>query len=206
MCLDGYTGTYCQTGEYLVNVALCVDEVNGCVYVPVWLYRTYCQTGEYHVTRSIVCGLGTYCHTGENLVTRVNVCGRGKWLRVYMSGRLYRDLLPNRLMAVCMCLDGYKGTYCQTGEYLVTRVNVCERGKWLRVYISGWLHRDLLPNRALCVDEVNGYVCMCLDGYTGTYCQTGEYLVTRGIVRGPGTYCQTGEYHVTRSIVCGLDK
>ncbi|WAR08664.1 LOW QUALITY PROTEIN: hypothetical protein MAR_018622 [Mya arenaria] len=116
-------------------------------------------------------------------VDQINGC-------VYMSGWLYRDLLPNRLMAVCICLDGYTGTYCQTGEYHVTRVNVCGRGKWLSVYMSG-----------------------------RTYCQTDEYHVTRGIVCGRGkwlrvymsgrlyrTYCQTGEYHVTQGIVCGRGK
>ncbi|WAR08658.1 SVEP1-like protein [Mya arenaria] len=165
MCLDGYTGTYCQTGGY-------------------------------HVTRGIVCGRGTYCQTGEYLVTRGIVCGRGKWLRVYMYGRLYKDLLSNR-------------TYCQTGEYHVTRSIVCGRGKWLRVYMSGWLYRTYCQTGEYLVTR--GIVCG-----RGTYCQIGEFLVTRGIVCGRGkwlyvymygrlyrTYCQTCEYLVTQGIVCG---
>ncbi|WAR08665.1 hypothetical protein MAR_018623 [Mya arenaria] len=110
MCLDGYTGTYCQTCEYLV-------------------------------TEGIVCGRGEY------LVTQGIVCGRGKWLRVYMSRWLHMDLLPNRWVPRERGIVCGPGTYCQTGGYHVTRGIVCGRGKWLSVYMSGWLYSDLLPNR-----------------------------------------------------------
>jgi len=31
-------------------------------------------------------------------------------------------------------------------------------------------------NGAPCSDRVNGYSCQCASGYTGTNCQTGEYI------------------------------
>ena len=32
-------------------------------------------------------------------------------------------------------------------------------------------------NGATCVDEVAGYSCNCVTGYTGTTCQTGQCLL-----------------------------
>ena len=33
---------------------------------------------------------------------------------------------------------------------------------------------DPCLNGATCVDGVNMYTCDCVDGYTGTHCETGE--------------------------------
>ena len=32
-------------------------------------------------------------------------------------------------------------------------------------------------NEATCVDDVNGYTCNCIAGYTGTHCETGVDLM-----------------------------
>ena len=36
---------------------------------------------------------------------------------------------------------------------------------------------NLCENSATCVDEVDGYSCICVDGYAGTYCRNGSYPV-----------------------------
>ena len=35
---------------------------------------------------------------------------------------------------------------------------------------------DPCQNNATCVDQVNGYTCNCLVGYTGNDCETGNYI------------------------------
>ena len=32
-------------------------------------------------------------------------------------------------------------------------------------------------NGGACTDQVNGYVCSCMMGYAGTYCETGIWLI-----------------------------
>ena len=34
---------------------------------------------------------------------------------------------------------------------------------------------SLCMNGGSCTDAVNSYTCTCLDGYEGTYCETGKY-------------------------------
>ena len=31
-------------------------------------------------------------------------------------------------------------------------------------------------NEATCVDEISGYTCQCLPGWTGVHCEIGKYL------------------------------
>ena len=33
-----------------------------------------------------------------------------------------------------------------------------------------------VQNGATCNDQVNGYMCNCVDGYTGIDCETGNYM------------------------------
>ena len=36
---------------------------------------------------------------------------------------------------------------------------------------------DPCQNGGICNDHVNGYTCNCTDGYTGTHCETGKYII-----------------------------
>ena len=45
-------------------------------------------------------------------------------------------------------------------------------------------------NDGTCTDQVNGYACACVAGYTGADCQTGEWLYTAEVNSSIACYVQ----------------
>ena len=82
-------------------------------------------------------------------------------------------------VCVCVCVCGCMATcvyvciYVCIHVYYFQTVNDC--------------HLDTCKNGGICEDKINGFVCHCVNGYTGQDCSTGEFLLSKCV-----TYLRPG--------------
>ncbi|XP_037042682.1 protein eyes shut [Bradysia coprophila] len=166
-CIDGYTGTNCQTnwdecwsspcqndGTCIDGVAAyncscqdgfvglnCEENLNECLSNP-------CQNGGscYDRDNSYVC----VCQPGflgSNCDVDVAVCTTGDE-RCYNGGECIEGV---GLEFSCNCVAGYTGDYCDV------EIDECESAP--------------CKNGAICIDKLASYQCACTAGYTGENCE-----------------------------------
>ncbi|CAH1795815.1 unnamed protein product [Owenia fusiformis] len=67
----------------------------------------------------------------------------------------------------CLCTDGYTGTNCET-DINECSSSPCLHGSTCTDQVNG----SPCLHGSTCTDKINGYICTCVDGYTGTHCET----------------------------------
>ena len=88
---------------------------------------------------------------------------------------------------VCDCIIGFTGTRCETSRFEVAVRFPYLHHLFILILFLEYQFSFFLDinecasnpclNEATCVDQVNGYVCNCKDGYLGDHCQTGKKTV-----------------------------
>ena len=131
-CVPGHTGLFCETG----NPSLC--------FISFSFLRTDIGIG---------CGLDI----GE--CTSVPCLNNGTCV----------DEI-NRF--TCICERGFSGNVCETRKICITI------GKpftlWFSILDIGECGYDPCQNGGTCIDEITFFTCICLRGYSGDVCETGE--------------------------------
>lgn len=113
----------------------------------------------------------------------------------------------------CDCVDGFSGTNCETGKLPAPASRRASFGQRLAAPQRSQPRLTCAPlfsnfsadvnecasdpctNGGTCVDQVNGFTCSCVPGFTGDVCQTSELSVMWG--RGGG-----GELHAAHAVMC----
>ncbi|XP_055547173.1 protein eyes shut [Wyeomyia smithii] len=165
-CIDGYTGTHCQTNwdecwsSPCRNGGTCIDGIAA--------YNCTCQDGfvglnceeNFNECLSNPCQNGGSCHDQDNAFVcscapgyvgvfcelDVAVCETGD--RCHNGGQCIEG--PG-LEFSCQCVEGYEGRYCDQES------NECDSAP--------------CQNGAICIDKFASYVCACTMGFTGTNCE-----------------------------------
>ncbi|XP_058820383.1 protein eyes shut [Topomyia yanbarensis] len=165
-CIDGYTGTHCQTNwdecwsSPCRNGGTCIDGIAA--------YNCTCQDGfiglnceeNFNECLSNPCQNGGSCHDQDNAFicscapgyvgifceVDVAVCDTGD--RCHNGGECIDG--PG-LEFVCQCVEGYEGRFCDA------ETNECDPSP--------------CQNGAICIDKFASYVCACAMGFTGTNCE-----------------------------------
>ncbi|XP_053692498.1 protein eyes shut [Sabethes cyaneus] len=166
-CIDGYTGTHCQTNwdecwsSPCRNGGTCIDGIAA--------YNCTCRDGfvglnceeNFNECLSNPCQNGGSCHDQDNAFVcscvpgydgtfcevDVAVCETGGD-RCHNGGQCIEG--PG-LEFTCQCVEGYEGRYCDQ------ETNECDSSP--------------CQNGAICIDKFAGYVCACTMGFTGTNCE-----------------------------------
>ena len=98
-------------------------------------------------------------------------------------------------LGICFCLDGYTSVLYVTdiivcsvllpGSYCMLYKMIYAKPNYITILYTCTLHfvctfsdsdeciSSPCQHSAKCVDKVHGYMCDCMDGYTGVLCETG---------------------------------
>ena len=74
----------------------------------------------------------------------------------------------------CTCADGFEGNHCEGGNIQICKTQITLSVK-VRFAVNIKCLSDPCQNRGTCIDDaVNGYTCLCAQGYSGNNCK-GSY-------------------------------
>ena len=65
-------------------------------------------------------------------------------------------------------------SYLPTTIHIIAEINFLQNCKYINVLDIDDCNTDPCNNGGTCEDNVNGYKCKCVDGFTGEHCQTSE--------------------------------
>ncbi|XP_022105685.1 fibropellin-1-like isoform X2 [Acanthaster planci] len=177
-CLPGFAGATCSVDidECSSNPCgvgnACEDDINGyaCICRPGFTgthcddHIDYCSPSAcQHGATCSNTGVGYQCtcaagFAGHDCETNVDECAS----RPCQNGGVCVDL-DNGFM--CFCLAGFKGQLCEVS------ISSCSwSGGPCDVDINGCQSQPC-QHKALCIDDIDGYQCVCLPGYTGVHCE-----------------------------------
>ena len=85
---------------------------------------------------------------------------------------------------MCECEDGYMGDLCEEGmqcmlTYLTELTDLMNRcfGCCHCTIEINECDSDPCQNSGTCIDQLNGFVCRCEDGYDGDFCENSRTTV-----------------------------
>ncbi|XP_072517038.1 protein crumbs homolog 1 [Salminus brasiliensis] len=146
-CLDGFQGSRCEINiddcrdHQCQNGALCIDGINS--------YSCDCSQSGF---------TGSYCEVP------LPPC----WNQPCLNGALCQEEGRNY---TCKCWPGFEGRHCEVdvnecGSGPCLNEAICIERSWEKYYGTEPLLPDLYDPR-----HATGYVCRCLHGFTGAYCE-----------------------------------
>ena len=204
LCKAGYAGTQCETGESLWLSNLCTRtsiikhsvhilrimfmlwfcshiskydiglvDINECSSSPC-LNGATCTDAVNSYTCACVAGYtGTHCETGDslecsNLVKQyIMMHNLGMCSNKYRTCNLYNLNVFSRSQCLTPIDLALKNMIVLLKIYIVS-----DDSQWYSVQLNS----SFMLMKLTCSDAVNSYTCVCVAGYTGTHCETGESL------------------------------
>uniref|UniRef100_A0A671SDD0 Delta-like protein n=1 Tax=Sinocyclocheilus anshuiensis TaxID=1608454 RepID=A0A671SDD0_9TELE len=197
-CQEGFTGTYCHENindcesSPCRNGGTCIDKINAyqCICADGWEgHNSTCNIGP-------DCRIRATCNIAKNSSCLPNPCENGATCVV--TGDSF----------TCVCKEGWEGLTCSQSTAKLPR----HAGPDCRININE-CQSSPCAFGSTCVDEINGYRCLCPPGRTGPRCQevTGRLCVVGGGIAVDGAkwaedcntcYCHRGIVSCTK-LWCG---
>ena len=148
-CIAGYTGTHCVTGDSLAfsnlykqyimthNLGMCSNKYRTCNLYNLNVFsRSHCLTPIDLALENMIVLLKIYIVSDDS-----------QWYSVQLNPAYVNEI---------------DFSYLHMFDIVLVDNNECSSSPCM--------------NGATCSDAVNSYTCVCVAGYTGTHCETGESL------------------------------